>query len=202
MVPVSITTHLSRRSLLAVLLSVGMVVLIIGMQLAKPSKAQNQFAPGFKIVGRLGEPIEMREGTLTFTNLQSAKTLTEGGLSDDELTSSVTWIVLEYEFEPVREGESMDVSLYGSDNSRYRASLRPSFPAVSSITGDPGFTEKGLVAFEVPKAQLVDARVVVGNVGLFGVPLWDSQVVVPLDIDETRADELVADAKPSLRISE
>ncbi|MQA06420.1 MAG: hypothetical protein GEV07_28120 [Streptosporangiales bacterium] len=198
----SITTHLSKRSLLTVLLCLGMVVLVVGIQLAKPSKAQNQFAPGFKTVGRLGAPIEMREGTVMFSDLRSAKMLKMEGFLDKKLASSATWIVVEFEFEPVRENESLDVSLYSSNNTRYRASLRPSLPVTSSINGEPGFTHKGMVAFEVPKSQLVDARLVVGNEGLFGVPLWDSQAVIPLGVDQARADELVDDAPASMTISD
>lgn len=198
----SVTTHLNRRSALTILLSIGMILLIIAVQMARPSKAQNQFAPSFKNVGAMGEPIEMREGTLTVTRLRMGKTLeTADALSDETLTTSANWLLVDYRFVPRREKGAMDVTLYSGENARYRASTRPGASATKSmIYGEPGFPQSGDIAFEVPESALPGSRLVIGNAGAFGIPLWDSEAVIPLGIDRARAKRLVDEAPATLTV--
>lgn len=199
----SITTHLSRRTFAVVALCIGLVALVVGVQMAKPSKEQNQFAPSIKTVGSLHEPVKMRQGTLTFTKVRVAKKLVTTGLGKEDLTTSGMWLLVDYRFLPVRESDSMSPELYTSDNTKYPASNRAGGSTMSSnISGEPGFTKKGIVAFEVSKDVLSGSRVVVGNNGLFGLPLWDDQAIVPLGIDDAKARKLVADAPASIKVEE
>lgn len=191
----SITTHLNRRSALTVVIAVAMVALVAGLQVARPSKVQNQFAPSFKLVGEVGKPIQMREGKLTITGIRLAKSLETAGFSKEKIPTSAYWLLVDYKFFQERESESMTVELYTADNTRYTASLRPSsVNAKTSIYSEPGFESSGIVAFEVPKAGLPGSKVVIGNGALYGLPLWDHQAVVPLGIDEARANRLVESA--------
>lgn len=194
----SITTHLNRRTAATVAVALAMVLLAAGLQMAKPSKAQNQFAPSFKLVGEVGKPIDMREGSLTVTGVRLAKRLDTGGFVKKKLTTSRYWLLVDYKFLPRRESESMSVDLYTGDNTEYSPSLRASTSARTSIYGEPGFPTSGIVAFEVPKEALADAKIAIGNGGLYGVPLWDHQAVVPLGIDAARADRLVKSAPAAI----
>lgn len=200
----SITTHLNRRSALSVLVALAMVVLVTGMQLARPSKEQNEFAPSFKLVGEVGKPVEMREGTLTITGVRVARSLQAGtGTFGEKVPTNAYWLLVDFKFFQLRESESMNVELYTADNTKYAASLRPSANAAkTSIYSEPGFESRGIVAFEVPKAGLAGSRVVVGNGGIYGIPLWDHQAVVPLGIDEARADRLVKNAPAVIVLGE
>src|SRR5690606_7478622 len=121
----TVTTHLNRRTGLTVLLAVCLVALSLVIQMAKPSKAQNQFAPSFKHVGAVGQPIEMREGTVTVTKLRLAKRLESRGLRDKKVETTGYWLLVDYNFVPLRESEPMTMDLYTADNTKYIASLRP-----------------------------------------------------------------------------
>lgn len=198
----SVTTHLTRQKALMALLSIALLLLAIGIQKAEPPDESNAFAPSFKIQASLGEPIALREGTLTFDNLRVARSLQGGeGRTNGSFTSSGLWVVVDYTFHPRRKAGSMSVLLQTTDHTTYRASLRL---GLSSITGDPGFPTKGTIPFEVHRSPttLSGARLLVGSTTAFGVPLWDTQGVVPLRIDDTRATHLVRDAPATLTIHE
>lgn len=197
----SVTTHLTRRKALMALLSVALFVLAIGVQKAKPPDESNAFAPSFKMQAKLGEPIALREGTITFSKLRVARSIQTSGFTKKSLTTSGLWVVVDYAFMPKVESGSMNVSLQASDHTTYRASLRG---GLSNITGDPGFAEKGAVLFEVRRspATLSGARLLVGATGAFGVPLWDTEGVVPLGLDDARATRLVREAPATLAVAE
>ncbi|MQA77301.1 MAG: hypothetical protein GEV10_02280 [Streptosporangiales bacterium] len=198
----SVTTHLTRQKALMALLSVALFLLAIGVQKAQPPDESNAFAPSFKIQGSLGETIALREGNITFSNLRVAKSIQTGdGFSKKSLTTSGLWLVVDYTFMPQRDSGYMNVSLQTPDHTTYRTSLRG---GVSGINGEPGFKEMGTIPFEVRRsaATLSGARLLVGNTGAFGVPLWDTEGIVPLGIDDARAARLVRDAPATLTVSE
>lgn len=197
----SVTTHLTRQKALMALLSVALLLLAVGVQKAKPPDESNAFAPSFKMQAALGEPIALRDGTVTFSNLRVAKSIQTGDFTKKSLTTSGLWVVVDYKFMPQRESGYLNVSLQTPDHTTYRTSLRG---GVSGITGDPGFPEKGTIPFEVRRdpATLSGARLLVGSSGGFGVPLWDTEGIIPLGIDDARAARLVRDAPATLAVSE
>lgn len=192
----SVTTHLNRRTALTVLTALAMVVLVLGIQLARPSEEQNEFAPSFKLVAELGETVEMREGTLTLTRLRVAsEALQTGGLTAERVKTNAYWLLVDYEFVQRRKSEGMGVELYTVDNTEYQASGRPgSTSTVTRIYAEPGFDTSGVIAFELPKDALPGARLVIDNGSAYGLPLWDHQAVIELGIDQAKADRLVKDA--------
>lgn len=200
--PLNETTRLSGRGAVAVLVSIGLAAAAILMQMAKPPDVGNAFAPSVKVQGVFGEPVHLREGDLTLKNLRSAQTLQGGsGVTAQKATTPGIWLVIDYRFKPARKQESMDVTLHTRDHTEYPATTRAGSTATSdSIEGLPGFTQKGVIAFELPPKQLAGSTVTVGDGSAFGVPLWDTQAVIPLGIDNAQATELVKQAPKILKV--
>lgn len=200
--PLNETTRLTGRGAVAVLVSLGLAAAAVLMQMAQPPDVGNAFAPSFKVQGNFGEPVHLREGDLILTHLRSAKTLQGGsGVTTQKATTAGVWLVIDYRFTPAREQESMDVSLHTRDHTEYPATSRAGSTATAdSIEGEPGFTQKGVIAFELPPKKLAGSTVTVGNGSAFGVPLWDTQAVISLGIDNAKATKLVEQAAKTLKV--
>ncbi|MGH3094378.1 MAG: hypothetical protein ACRDMV_00050 [Streptosporangiales bacterium] len=200
--PLNETTRITGRGALAVLVSLGLAVAAIMMQKVKPPDVANAFAPSVKVQGTLAHRVHLRQGDLTLKNIRSAQTLQGGsGVTSRKATTAGIWLVIDYRFRPAREQESMDVTLYTRDHTEYPATSRAGSTATSdSIYGEPGFTQAGVVAFELPPQKLAGSTVAVGNDSAYGVPLWDTQAVIPLGIDNAQATELVQQAPKTLKV--
>lgn len=93
----------------------------------------------------------------------------------------------------------MDVTLNSRDNATYEASDRGGLSSESNISGDPGFPVSGSFLFEMPKDRIAGSYLTVGE-SSFGWPLWDDEGVVPLGIDDARANSLVRNAPALLNV--
>lgn len=200
--PLNETTRITVRGALAVLVSIGLAMAAVLIQKAKPPDVSNALAPSVKVQGALGEPVHLREGDLRLSNIRSAQTLQAGsGVTSQKAATAGVWLVVDYRFTPARKAESMDVTLYTRDHTEYPATDRAGSTATSdSIYGPPGFTTKGVIAFELPPQKLAGSSVVVGNDGAYGAPLRDTQAVIPLGIDNAQATELVQQAPQTLKV--
>lgn len=195
-----ITTHLTRQKALMVLVSLGLVVLIVALDMAKQPDIANMFAPSIKHQVTFGQPVKMREGTVTFTRIRMAKSVKVGsGFSEKQVNTSGIWVIIDYKFTAVRESAYLDVALNSRDNAAYDASDRGGLSSKSSITGDPGFPVSGSFLFEMPKDRIAGAYLTVGDPG-FGWPLWDDQGVVPLGLDDAEARALIEKAPALLQV--
>lgn len=195
-----ITTHLTRQKALMVLLSLGLVALIVGLDKAKQPDIANMFAPSIKHQAAFGQPLTLREGTVRFTRIRVAKSVQAGsGILKQQINTSGIWVVVDYTFTAVRESAYMDVALNSRDNATYKASDRRQLSSKSSISGDPGFPVSGSFLFEMPKDRIAGSYLTVGE-SSFGWPLWDDEGIVPLGIDDARAKTLVRNAPALLNV--
>lgn len=197
-----ITTHLTRQKALMVLVSLGLLVLVVGLDKAKQPDEANAFAPSVKRQAAFGKPLEMREGKVTFTRIRVARSVQSGsGTFKKQINTSGIWVVVDYKFTAVREPASMDVALNSRDHDIYGATDRGDLSTKSSISGDPGFPTSGTFLFELPKNRLAGSYLTIGTGATYGGwPEWDDEGVVPLGIDEARAKTLAQNASPLLNV--
>lgn len=197
-----ITTHLTRQKALMVLLSLGLVALIIGLDKAKQPDISNMFAPSIKHQAAFGQPVTLREGTVKFTRVRMAKSVQVGsGITKKQVNTSGIWMVVDYTFTAARESAFMAVALNGRDNATYDASDRGGLSSKSDISGDPGFPVSGSFLFEMPRDHIAGSYLTVGDSG-FGWPLWDDEGVVPLGIDDAEARSMVQKAPDLLSVGD
>lgn len=201
----AVAPHLTRQNGVLVLVSLGILVMVVFTQLARPAIEfdSNAFAPSFKETGEIGKPIELRNGTLTITKLRLAKSVrTEGTSPEDKepVTTPGIWVVVDYHFLGARKSESLQPKLVTIDHTNYRASSRPGSGVTTSILGDPGFRDQGTLAFEVPKSALAGSSITAGADSPFGDALSDTKAVVSLELDGARAAQLVRQAPATLTL--
>ncbi|MBO0889895.1 MAG: hypothetical protein J2P14_03200 [Acidothermales bacterium] len=195
-----ITTHLTKQKALMVLLSLGLVALIVGLDKAKQPDIANMFAPSIKHQAALGQPLTLREGTVRFTRVRAARSVETGsGILKKQINTSGIWVIVDYRFTAVRQSANMDVALNSRDNATYAASDRGGLSSKSSISGDPGFPVSGSFLFEMPKSRIAGSYITVGQ-SSFGWPLWDDEGIVPLGVDDAGAKTLIRNAPPLLHV--
>lgn len=196
-----ITTHLTRQKALMVLLSLGLVALIVGLDKAKQPDIANMFAPSIKHQAALGKPLTIREGTVRFTRIRMAKSVQVGsGILKKQVNTSGIWVVVDYRFTAVRESADLAIQLNSRDNAAYEASDRGGLVGKDDISGDPGFPVSGSILFEMPKDRIAGSYITVGEWSGFGWPLWDDEGVVPLGIDDAEARSMVQNAPALLNV--
>lgn len=190
-----VTTHLTRQKALMVLLSLGLVAVIIGLDKAKQPDIANNFAPSIKHQAAFGQPLTMREGTVRFTRVRAAKSVQTGsGILKKQVNTSGIWVIVDYRFTAARESAYMGVALNSRDNAHYGASDRGELSTKDTISGDAGFPVSGSFLFEMPRDRIAGSYLTVGSGSLGDWPLWDDEGIIPLGIDDARAASLVRDA--------
>jgi hypothetical protein len=197
-----VTTHLTRQKALMVLLSLGLIALIIGLDKAKQPDVSNMFAPSIKHQAAFGQPLTLREGTVRFTRIRAAKSVQVGsGILKKQVNTSGIWLIVDYTFTATRESAFMDVALNSRDNASYAASDRGGLAGKSDISGDPGFPVTGSFLFELPKSRIAGAYLAVGADSFGGWPLWDDEGIVSLGIDDAKAQSLVRNAPAMVNVA-
>lgn len=197
-----VTTHLTKQKALMVLLSIGLIALIIGLDKAKQPDISNMFAPSIKHQAAFGQPLTLREGTVRFTRIRAAKSVEVGsGILKKQINTSGIWLIVDYRFTATRESAYMGVTLNSRDNATYSASDRGGLSGKDSISGDAGFPVSGSFLFELPKDRIAGSYITVGQSSLGAWPLWDDQGIVPLGIDDAKARSLVRNAPALLTVA-
>lgn len=196
-----ITTHLTRQKALMMLLSLGLIALIVGLDKAKQPDISNMFAPSIKHQAAFGQPLTIRQGTVRFTRVRVAKSVQVGSdILKKQVNTSGIWVIVDYTFTARRESAYLGVALNSRDNATYGASDRGGLSAKDSISGDPGFPVTGSFLFEMPKDRIAGSYLTVGQSSLGDWPLWDDEGIVPLGIDDAKARSLVRNAPALLSV--
>lgn len=200
----AVAPHLTRDNTVLVVASCAILVLVVLTQLARPATEfdSNAFAPSFKVTGTIGEPVELRSGTVTLSGLRLARTLqpTSGTDDDKPLETPGVWVLVDYRFVAARKPESLQPKLVTIDHRVYRPSSRPGSTTETALLGEPSFPEEGTLAFEVPRNALSGSSVTFGADSPFGDALWDTKAVISLDIGDDEATRLVRRAPATLEL--
>lgn len=198
----TVAPYLTRQNGLLVLVSLAILVMVVLTQQARPAVEfdSNAFAPSTKVPGEVGEPVELRVGTITVTNLRLARAVQPTGSLEDKkpITTPGVWVVVDYRFVGARKAESLQPKLVTVDHKSYRPSSRPGSDVTTSVLGQPGFPDEGTLAFEVPRQALAGSSITFGADSPFGDSLWDTKAVVSLGVDDARAAQLIRRAPANL----